>query len=67
MTNPFIKPLNQRTVTLKIKRIELANLMIATTTVYNSTKEAGESGEKWKELHDKLKAALDEFDAKQEI
>lgn len=52
-------PLNQKTVTLKLKRIEVCNLMIACSSL-----SYGDNREHWKELHDKLKVILNEFDAK---
>lgn len=52
-------PLNQRTVTLKLKRIDVCNLMLATTALSE-----GENREHWRVLHDKLKEILDDFDAK---
>ena len=61
----FETPLNQKTVTVKIKRIELCDLLIACTKCSISAKESGETGKKWAVLHDKLKAILDEFDKKQ--
>ena len=58
-------PLNQKTVTVKIKRIELCDLILSCTACSISAKESGETGKKWDDLHDKLKAILDEFDKKQ--
>ena len=52
-------PLNQRTVTLKLKRIDVCNLLLATTSLSED-----ENREHWKALHDKLKEILDDFDAK---
>ena len=52
-------PLNQKTVTLKLKRIEVCNLMMACTELSQ-----GENREHWRALHDKLKAILTEFDEK---
>lgn len=53
-------PLNQKTVTIKIKRIDVCDLLLACSAIDKST-----DGTKWKDLHDKLKAILDEFDSKQ--
>ena len=50
--------LNRRTVTLKLQRIDVCDLLIACTAVGDSS-----SAGKWSKLHDKLKAILDEFDA----
>ena len=58
----FETPLNQKTVTLKLKRIEVCDLMLACTALDSSTPE---DTQKWAKLHDKLKAILDEFDKKQ--
>ena len=52
-------PHNEKTVTLKIKRIELCDLLLATTSLSHSTE-----AKKWKILHDKLKQILDDFDEK---
>lgn len=57
----FETPLNQKTVTVKIKRIELCDLMLACTAISDGCKET----KKWGELHDKLKQILDDFDQKQ--
>lgn len=48
---------NQRTVTMKLKRIEVCDLLIALT----ATADDSES-KKWGALHDKVAAILDEFD-----
>ena len=50
---------NEQTVTLKIKRIELCDLLLATTIVEQSSDAA-----KWGKLHDKLREILDDFDEK---
>jgi len=67
MINPFVKPLNERTVTVKIKRGELVDLMRALTAISSSMDNEGLSHDKWDTLHDKLKAIRDEFDSKQEL
>ena len=51
---------NNKTITLKLKRIEVCDLLLACTAVADEG-----YGEKWNALHDKLKNILDEFDAKQ--
>lgn len=51
--------LNEKTVTLKLRRIDVCDLLIATTSLKHST-----NAEHWGELHDKLKAILDDFDEK---
>lgn len=57
--NDMKTTLNQKTVTLKLKRIEVCNLMIACTALSQ-----GENREHWKELHAKLKEIINEFDEK---
>lgn len=52
-------PHNYKTVTLKLDRIDLCNLILATTSLKIDTK-----AEKWGVLHDKLKAILEDFDEK---
>ena len=61
----FETPLNQKTVTCKLKRIEVCDLLIACTAISSAVKEDGETGQKWDNLHDKLKQILDDFDKKQ--
>ena len=56
--------LNQKTVTIKMKRIELCDLILACT---NAMQNANDGGEKWKKLHDMLKEQLDAFDEKQGV
>lgn len=51
---------NDMTVTLKLKRIEVCDLLMACIVTDNMA----EGAEKWSKLHDKLKTILDEFDAK---
>ena len=51
--------LNQKTVTLKLKRIDVCNLMIACTALSQE-----ENREHWKLLHDNLMQILNEFDEK---
>lgn len=50
---------NEKIVTLKIKRGDLCNLILATTSLKHSTQ-----AERWGILHDKLKQILNEFDEK---
>ena len=61
----FTTPLNQRTVTAKLKRIEICDLLIACTVIADAAQRDGETGQKWIDLHDKLRQILDDFDAKQ--
>lgn len=58
-------PLNQKTVTVKLKRIELCDLLLACTSVSDSLEREGQTAKKWNDLHDKLKVILDEFDKSQ--
>lgn len=57
----FETPLNYKTVTLKLKRIEICDLLLATLAAKQL---ANDGGKKWEELHDKLKTILDDFDEK---
>ena len=50
---------NQRTVTIKLTRHEVLRLMRACVAVSAGT------GDSWNELHEKIKAQLDEHDNKQ--
>ena len=52
-------PHNEKTVTLKLKRRDVCNLLLATTALSE-----GENREHWRVLHDKLKEILDDFDEK---
>lgn len=56
----FETPLNQKTVTVKLRRIDLCDLMLACTAINEGDPET----KKWAELHDKLKEILSDFDAK---
>lgn len=51
------KTLNERTITLKLQRIDICNLLIATTAAAQSSGAA-----KWRDLHDKLRGILDDWD-----
>lgn len=57
------KSLNARTVNVKISRLDLCDLMLACTVLDTET---DPENTKWRKLHDKLKAILNEFDEKQE-
>ena len=50
---------NQRTMTLKLERIDVCDLMLACTVIAEQT-----DAKKWSELHDKLLAMIDAFDEK---
>ena len=53
---------NGKTVTLKLRRIDVVDLMVATTVLKNATK-----AEKWEVLHEKLQEILDDFDEKHPV
>ena len=57
----FETPLNLKTVSLKLKRIEVCDLMLACTVLSDNN----ENTKKWNDLHDKLQEILKEFDKKQ--
>lgn len=61
----FETALNQKTVTLKLKRQEVCDLLLACNAISGSFKDSGEKSTKWDNLHEKLKAILDDFDKKQ--
>ena len=50
---------NQRTVNVKLERIEICDLLIACTMLEQET-----DAKKWGDLHDKLMATLEAFDEK---
>lgn len=54
--------LNEMTVTMKLRRIDLCDLMLACAALDCVT---DDDTTKWAELHDKLKEILVEFDKKQ--
>ncbi len=58
-------PLNQRTVTLKLTRAEVCDLLVGCTAISESLENKGDTSAKWEALHDKIKAVLDAFDEKQ--
>ena len=55
---------NSRTVTVKMTRIELCDLLIATTSIAQGLEAEGHTANKWHTLHDKLREQLDAFDEK---
>lgn len=59
-----MKSLNERTVSVKIRRLDLCDLLLACTVL---DCKSDPDTTKWAKLHDKLSAILDEFDSKQEI
>lgn len=50
---------NQRTMNVKLERIDVCDLLIACTMLEQET-----DAKKWGALHNKLKAALEAFDEK---
>lgn len=60
----FKTPLNEKTVIVKMKRIDLCDLLIACTAFDRAT---DKNTTKWAKLHDRLKEILDDFDSKQEF
>lgn len=50
---------NERTMNVKLKRIEVCDLLIACTALEQETE-----AKKWGELHDKLEKILEAFDKK---
>lgn len=50
---------NQKTVTLKLRRIDLCDLLLACTLI-----SAESDAEKWDKLHDKLEQIIIDFDEK---
>lgn len=50
---------NQRTINVKLERIEICDLLIACTMLEQET-----DAKKWGDLHDKLMATLEAFDEK---
>ncbi len=59
-------PLNERTVTVTMKRIELCDLLIACTSLAHLMNQIGNSPAKWNKLHNTLAEALKEFDKEQD-
>lgn len=64
----FETPLNAKNVTVKMRRIDLCDLIMACTEMSflaNAATHDQEHTKKWDELHDKLDAILKAFDEKQ--
>lgn len=57
----MLKTINDKTVTVKITRHELCDLILACTALNFGT---DEKTTKWEKMHDKLKTILQDFDAK---
>lgn len=62
----FKTPLNQRTVTLKLKRRDVVDLLVACAACGESALKGGETCRKWDYLHAVLQQQLIAFDEKQE-
>ena len=54
-----MKIFNEKTVTMKLKRSAVCDLLLAITAVSQAS-----DAKKWKELHDKVKTILQDFDNK---
>ena len=57
--------LNQRTVTVTMKRIDLCNLLKACSGIEYLMRQSGENAQKWHQLHEHLRNALETFDKEQ--
>ena len=55
---------NQHTVSIKLTRIELCDLLIATTSTAFQLEREGKNASKWHAVHDKLEAQLEAWDKK---
>ena len=53
---------NAKTVTVKMQRIELCDVLLALTLVDCEARQADADNHKWSDLHDKLQSVLDAFD-----
>ena len=53
---------NEMIVNVRIKRIDLCDLLLACAAVYGDT-----GAKKWDQLYDKLKMILEQFDDEHEI
>lgn len=58
--------MNEKTLTVTMKRIDLCNLILACTNTIAHLEANGKTAEKWYNLHDLLKDALEGFDAEQD-
>ena len=56
---------NEMIVDMKLKRIEICNLLLSCTAAWSTAREGGDSGKHWEDLHQKLQGILDDFDSKQ--
>ena len=62
----FKTPLNQRTVTLKLKRRDVVDLLVACTSCGEAALRGGKLARKWDYLHAVIQQQLTAFDEKQE-
>ena len=60
-----MKMLNEQTVTVTMKRIDLCNLLKACSSVEYLQRQTGGNPEKWHKLHEHLRNALEAFDKEQ--
>lgn len=59
------KMLNEQTVTVTMKRIDLCNLLLACSSIEYLMRQNGERHKKWHALHEHLRNALEAFDKEQ--
>ena len=55
-------PLNERTVTVRMKRLDLCDLMLACLALSQDS-----DTKRWEELHNKLKAIIKNFDRREKL
>ena len=60
----FETPINEKTVTLKLKRGYVVDLLLATLHCAEAAEQGGESATKWDFLHTVIREQLDAFDRK---
>lgn len=57
--------LNEQTVIVTMKRIDLCNLLTACSSIEYLMRQNGENAQKWHKLHEHLRDALEAFDKEQ--
>ena len=57
--------LNERTVTVTMKRIDLCNLLNACSNMEYLMRQTGNNAQKWHKLHEHLRNVLETFDKEQ--
>ena len=55
---------NSKTIKVKMKRIDVVDLMLAVTAIKIDLEREGRTANKWTALYDLLEQQLDEFDKK---